>query len=119
MLPTIEQHCEWIAETLSKMRNENLTKIATTLQDEEDWMDHSRDVLGGIRGHPGCSSWCKHQGYRWVSSQPVSAISLRADTGDNVPGKPRVLSPYAGGNDLYLRKLEEATKNDYNGYHMS
>ena len=98
MLPTIEQHCEWIAETLSKMRNENLTKIATTLQDEEDWMDHPRDVLGGIRGHPGCSSWY---------------------TGDNVPGKPRVLSPYAGGNDLYLRKLEEATNLDYKGYHMS
>ena len=73
MLPTIEQHCEWIAETLTKMRNEDLTKIATTLQDEEDWMDHSRDVLGGIRGHPGCSSWY---------------------TGDNVPGKPRVLSPH-------------------------
>ena len=71
MLPTIEQHVEWIAATLTHMRAEGLSKIETTLDDEDSWMEHANSVVGGIRGQPGCSSWY---------------------TGDNVPGKPRVLS---------------------------
>lgn len=98
MLPTIEQHSGWVVNTLVHMRSNNFTRCATDQGAEDGWMQHAKDVTVGVRGKSGCSSWY---------------------TGDNVPGKPRVLSPYAGGNDQYLRRLTEMTEKGYEGFAMS
>lgn len=98
MLPTIEQHSGWVVNTLVHLRAQGYTQMSTSKEADEAWMQHSRDVTIGVRAQPGCSSWY---------------------TGDNVPGKPRVLSPYAGGNDQYLRLLTDNTENNYKGWTLN
>ncbi len=36
--------------------------------------------------------------------------------GANIPGKPRVFMPYAGGVGTYRAKCEEVAANNYEGY---
>ena len=39
--------------------------------------------------------------------------------GANVPGKPRVFMPYAGGMDVYRKKCADVAANNYEGFKLT
>jgi len=96
MLPSIEQHVEWIADCIVHMREGGNRRIEATLEAENAWVEHATEVAGGnLRST--CSSWY---------------------VGANIPGKPRVFMPYIGGFPKYVEKCEEIVRNGYEGFSL-
>lgn len=99
MMTSIDQHVEWIAQTLEHMRSKGFTRIVPERSAEDDWMQYCRRVAAdSLRLHPSCVSWY---------------------TGDNIKGKPRAVATFSGGLDRYTHKLEQATSDNYRGYCIS
>ena len=97
MLPSIEQHVEWISDCLVHMRKTGARRIEATQEAEFKWVSHVNEVAGGnLRSQ--CSSWY---------------------VGANVAGKPRVFMPYIGGFPAYLQKCREVVANGYDGFAFS
>jgi cyclohexanone monooxygenase len=97
MLPSIEQHVEWITACIAHLRDRGLGCIEATVDAEDAWVQHVADVAGGnLRSQ--CSSWY---------------------VGANVPGKPRVFSPYIGGFPQYVRQCEDVVAAGYRGFALS
>ena len=96
MVPTIEQHVEWIANCISHVRSAGYQEIEAEEQPEQDWIKHVNDVAESTL-YPGCNSWY---------------------LGANVPGKPRVFMPYVGV-PPYVEKCEQVVRDGYAGFHLS
>jgi len=97
MLPSIEQHVDWIAACLEHLRSHELMRIDATQEAEEAWVAHVNEVAGtNLRSS--CSSWY---------------------VGANVPGKPRVFMPYIGGFPTYVQRCEEIVAAGYEGFRLS
>jgi cyclohexanone monooxygenase len=97
MLPTIEQHVEWITDCIGFMNERNLTRIEASAAAEKEWWDHVQDV---------------------------AAVGLKASTeswymGANVAGKARVFMPYFGGFPEYCRRCEAVVNDDYAGFEFA
>src|SRR5262249_35456252 len=56
MLPTIEQHVDWIADALAHLRAHGLCRIEPSAPAEEDWGSHVRELAGGTLRYT-CGSW--------------------------------------------------------------
>jgi cyclohexanone monooxygenase len=94
MILGVEQHSEWIVECLQYMRRNGLGRMEATLAAEDAWVDHNRQTGdGSLRSK--CQSWY---------------------LGSNVPGKPRVFSPYIGGYPVYTEKIEDIAADGYRGF---
>ena len=93
MLPSIEQHVEWIADCMAYLRNNGFGTIEPTLAAEDAWVSHVNEVANRTL-YPTTDSWY---------------------LGANVPGKPRVFMPYIGF-PPYVRKSEEVAANGYEGF---
>jgi len=94
MLPTIEQHVDWIADCLAYMRAHNYTTIEAEPEAEKQWWNHH---------------------------QEVARIGLKTTTdswylGANVAGKTRVFMPYYGGFPDYCRKCQQIVAHGYQGF---
>lgn len=96
MVFAIEQHVDWIAECLRSMRARDMDTIEADAQAQNQWVEHVNEVAGRTL-FPQANSWY---------------------VGANIPGKPRVFMPYAGGVVPYRRKCEEVAKNNYQGFHL-
>jgi cation diffusion facilitator CzcD-associated flavoprotein CzcO len=97
MLPSIEQHVEWITDCLQHLRSRRVDRIEPTLEAENEWVAHVNEVAGtNLRSS--CSSWY---------------------VGANVPGKPRVFMPYIGGFPAYVQKCNEVVAAGYHGFVLS
>jgi cyclohexanone monooxygenase len=96
MLPSIEQHVNWISDCLHHLREKGLASIDATLEAEDAWVDHVNEVAG-LTLFPSCNSWY---------------------LGANVPGKPRVFMPYLGF-PPYVEKCNEVAANNYEGFALS
>ena len=98
MVVSIEQHIDWIADCLVYMRERQLDCIEATVEAENRWMQHVHDV-GNATLFPLCpNSWY---------------------VGANVPGKPRVFTPYIGGVAVYRETCDQVAANDYEGFALS
>jgi cation diffusion facilitator CzcD-associated flavoprotein CzcO/acetyl esterase/lipase len=97
MSVSIEQHGDWIADTLADMRTRGFDTIEPTPQAEAGWVQHVNDCAD-ITLYPTANSWYM---------------------GANVPGKPRVFLPYIGGVGTYRVICEEVVSNDYLGFRLS
>ncbi len=96
MLPSIEQHVEWIADCIGYARSHGFFRIEATEAAETAWVDHVNEVANGLL-YPSCNSWY---------------------LGANIPGKPRVFMPYPGF-PAYVRKCREVASNGYDGFALS
>jgi cation diffusion facilitator CzcD-associated flavoprotein CzcO/acetyl esterase/lipase len=94
MVVSIEQHVDWIADCLRRLRAENLDRIEPTPLAEAGWVRHNQDCAD-ITLYPRANSWYM---------------------GANVPGKPRVFLPYVGGVDAYRRACDEVAENGFVGF---
>jgi cation diffusion facilitator CzcD-associated flavoprotein CzcO/acetyl esterase/lipase len=94
MTVSIEQHVEWISNSLNDLRSKGIEYIEPTKTAESGWVQHVNDC-GDITLLPGTNSWY---------------------TGANVPGKPRVFLPYIGGVGPYRKTCDEVVERGYYGF---
>lgn len=97
MLPSIEQHVEWIADCIGHLRSKGADLIEPELDAENEWVGHVNEVAG-LTLRSTCSSWY---------------------VGANVPGKPRVFMPYIGGFPAYVEKCEDVVAKGYEGFRIT
>ncbi|HZZ52009.1 MAG TPA: NAD(P)/FAD-dependent oxidoreductase [Pseudonocardia sp.] len=94
MAVSIEQHVDWIADCLERLRSDGVAEIEAELQAQKDWSAHVQEVVS-------------------------PTLYLRANSwylGANVPGKPRVFMPYLGGVNVYRAKCDEVAEQGYEGF---
>ena len=96
MIFAIEQHVEWIAECLRSMRERGVDSIEAQPEAQDQWVAHVNEVADRTL-FPQANSWY---------------------VGANIPGKPRVFMPYAGGVVPYRRKCDEVAASGYEGFHL-
>jgi cation diffusion facilitator CzcD-associated flavoprotein CzcO len=94
MLPSIEQHVDWIADCLAVVRAKGAKVIEAEKQAEENWVGHVGESAGNTLRST-CSSWY---------------------VGANIPGKPRVFMPYIGGLPAYIERCEAVVAGGYEGF---
>lgn len=93
MLPSIEQHVNWIADCLDYLRRHRHQCIEAQAEAESAWVAHVNEVAHRTL-YPHCNSWY---------------------LGANVPGKPRVFMPYLGF-PAYVDKCDEVSSKGYEGF---
>ena len=90
----IEQHIDWVGDFIGWMREQNLETAEATPRAEEQWGAH-------------------------VNEEANNTLFVYANSwylGANIPGKPRVFMPYAGGQGKYRKKCNEVAANGYEGF---
>ena len=97
MMVSIEQHVEWIGECLAFLRTHGLERIEPTREAEDSWAAHVDEVAQQTL-FPRAASWYM---------------------GANIPGKPRVFMPYAGGVNVYRQICDESAAAGYRGFAMA
>jgi cation diffusion facilitator CzcD-associated flavoprotein CzcO/acetyl esterase/lipase len=96
MMVSIEQHVEWVCDTIHYMNRTGLEIIEPTETAEAGWIQHVNDCAD-VTLFPTASSWYM---------------------GANVPGKPRVFLPYIGGVDRYRKACDEVVEQGYLGFRL-
>lgn len=94
MLPSIEQHVEWISDCLKFLRARGVKKIEADKKAESDWVEHVNEIASRTLRYT-CNSWY---------------------LGTNIPGKPRVFMPYIGGMPAYIQKCDAVVAANYEGF---
>ncbi|WP_033287704.1 flavin-containing monooxygenase [Amycolatopsis jejuensis] len=94
MVLSIEQHVEWIAGCIGYARERDVISVEATGQAEQDWVRHVNEVSAALL-YSEANSWY---------------------LGANVPGKPRVFMPYAGGVGAYRKRCDSVAAAGYEGF---
>jgi cation diffusion facilitator CzcD-associated flavoprotein CzcO len=94
----IEQHAEWIADCIAHMRAHGLERIEATQEAVASWVEQVNTAADATLLPLARSSWY---------------------LGANVPGKPRVFMPYAGGMARYRTICAGVAANNYEGFAFS
>lgn len=98
-MPTaIEQHADWIAGCIDHMRRTGATRIEASAAEAENWRLETTRAAEATLLPMASSSWY---------------------LGANVPGKPRVFMPYAGGMAHYAAICRDVVTDGYRGFIMS
>jgi cyclohexanone monooxygenase len=93
MLPSIEQHVNFIADGIGFMQQRGLARIEADESAQDAWVEHVNEVAYSTL-FPTANSWY---------------------LGANVPGKPRVFMPYVGF-PPYVEKCREVATKGYEGF---
>ena len=91
----IEQHVDWITDCIRDLRDRGLTQIEARDEAAEGWVKHVNEAANATLLPMASSSWY---------------------LGANVPGKPRVFMPYAGGFARYTCICNDVADSDYRGF---
>ena len=94
---SIEQHVEWISDFIEYLREHAIDVVDADPQAEVDWVQHVSDI----------------------ADQTMYMLADSWYLGANIPGKPRVFMPYAGGVGPYRERCDEIAANSYEGFVMS
>ncbi|MGE0765369.1 MAG: flavin-containing monooxygenase [Hyphomicrobiaceae bacterium] len=94
----IEQHVEWITGCIDYMRKNGIETIEAKPEAMDRWVAHVNDAAN--------ATLMPQAGHSWY-------------LGANVPGKPRVFMPYAGGMHRYRSICDEVVAKGYEGFEMS
>jgi cyclohexanone monooxygenase len=97
MVVSIEQHVDWIADAIARLRKDGLQLIEADTAAEDAWVDHVNGVANSTL-LPQAASWYM---------------------GANIPGKPRIFMPYLGGVGSYRQKCNEVAADDYDGFQLT
>ncbi len=93
----IEQHVEWIADCITHMRDHEIERIEASDEASDEWVQQVNEAARATLLPEAHSSWY---------------------LGANVPGKPRVFMPYAGGMARYRAICDEVAAHDYEGFEL-
>ena len=97
MINSIEQHVEWITDCLSYLGAHQQTRLEASAEAEAAWCEHVRAAVTPTM-LPQANSWYM---------------------GANVPGKPRMFMPYAGGLHTYTEICNQVAAKGYEGFVIS
>lgn len=92
MITSIEQHVEWIADTIKDLDARGIKTIEATEDAQREWVDHVNNVAAGSV-YPTCASWY---------------------LGSNIIGKTRAFGPLLGY-PPYKAKCDEVRAKNYEG----
>lgn len=95
MTVAIEQHVEWITDCIAYMHANGYRRIEAQSEAQEDWIQQVRAAADAT-----LMSQVQHSWY----------------LGANVPGKPRVFMPYAGGMVRYREICADVSEDGYRGF---
>ena len=90
----IEQHIEWISNFIEYLREHGVEAAEAEPDAEDAWVSHVNEVAEATL-------------YMLANSWYLGA---------NIPGKPRVFMPYAGGLGTYRERCNEIAENGYEGF---
>ena len=91
---SIEQHIDWIADFIDYLREHGIETAEADPDAETAWVSHVNEV-----------------------AEPTMFMLANSwYLGANIPGKPRVFMPYAGGVGAYREKCNEIADNGYEGF---
>ncbi|MGE4323341.1 MAG: flavin-containing monooxygenase [Sphingobium sp.] len=94
MVMAIEQHGDWLADCLAALDRAGARTIEPTQAAEDEWVAHVNEIAS-MTLFPQANSWYM---------------------GANVPGKPRVFMPYAGGLGVYRDHCAAVAADGYRGF---
>ncbi len=97
MIFAIEQHVDWIVRCMEDLRARGADSIEAQSAAQDAWVEQVNEIA-------------------------TRTVFLQANSwyvGANVPGKPRVFMPYAGGVVPYRQKCEEVVTRGYEGFSIS
>ena len=94
----IEQHVEWITDCIAHLRAEGMASLEPLEDAVEDWVAQVNAAADATLLPQASSSWY---------------------LGANVPGKPRVFMPYAGGMARYRAICDDVAARSYQGFATS
>jgi cyclohexanone monooxygenase len=94
MIISIEQHVDFVTDSLVHMRDRGLAVMEPEHEAEDDWVDHVQEAANRTL-FPLANSWYM---------------------GSNIPGKPRLFTPYIGGVGRYRRICDEVVAEGYKGF---
>lgn len=94
MVLSIEQHVEWIRDFIGYLDSAGHSWAEATASAQDAWMEHVTEVAYSTL-FPLADSWY---------------------VGANIPGKPRVFTPYLGGCGPYRAKCDEVAATGYPGF---
>ena len=97
MVVGVEQHIDWIADCLLHLRATGATAIEALPEAETDWV-------------------------ATVNAEADRTLFVKANSwylGANIPGKPRVFLPYAGGMVRYRAICDDAAAAGYRGFRIA
>jgi cation diffusion facilitator CzcD-associated flavoprotein CzcO len=95
----IEQHVEWVTDTIEYMEKNGKATIEATTDAQDAWVAHVNEVVGATL-MVGANSW-------YMSA--------------NIPGKPKAFLPYLGPEGVggYRKKCDEVAAKGYEGFTLS
>jgi hypothetical protein len=94
----IEQHVEWITGCIAHMRQRGIKSIEASPQAVDSWITEVNTAAA--------ATLLPHAKHSWY-------------LGANVPGKPRVFMPYAGGMTHYRKICADVATKNYEGFVFS
>jgi cyclohexanone monooxygenase len=94
VIVAIEQHIDWIADCLQWMRTHGHTTIEPTAKAESDYVA-LMNAIAEATIFLSCNSWY---------------------LGANIPGKPRLFMPMAGGFPMYAERCAAVARDGYSGF---
>ena len=93
---SIDQHIEWIGDFVDYMRERGIQVAEAEEAAETAWDSHVKEV----------------------AESTMYMLANNWYLGANIPGKPRVFSPYAGGVGVYREKCSEVADSGYEGFRL-
>lgn len=90
----IEQHVEWVTDCIAHMREHGLERIEARTEAADRWVQQVNEAANATLLPQAHHSWY---------------------LGANVPGKPRVFMPYAGGMAHYREICADVANKGYAG----
>ena len=90
----IEHHVDWIADCIEHMREKGKTRVEATEEAQAAWVEHVAEVAQATLFSK-ANSWY---------------------VGANIPGKPRVVAPYTGGQQIYRERCSAVVDAGYEGF---
>jgi cyclohexanone monooxygenase len=97
VIVSAEQHVNWLTSLTDHLHEQGIERIEADAEAQSRWTQYVTDMAGESL-YPQANSWYM---------------------GANVPGKPRVFMPYAGGNALYQTEIDEVAEKGYAGFQLS
>ena len=98
MPPAIEHHVDWITHCIAHMQKQGIKRIEADDKAADAWVQEVNEAANSTLLPSATHSWY---------------------LGANVPGKPRVFMPYAGGFAKYQQIVAERTSANYLGFSLS
>jgi cyclohexanone monooxygenase len=97
MVLSIEQHVEFIRDLIGYALSRGVEAVEATQRAQADWAEHVSDVAYSTL-FPSAESWY---------------------IGANIPGKPRVFTPYVGGVGPYRERCDAVAAAGYEGFTLT